>query len=766
MKITEHALKPAAAAALALVAGLACAQTPQSVEIIGRSPLPGQGIDRELLPYSTQLLRRGAVDEAQAENMTDLMARRLPGVQVNDIQGSPFQGDLTYRGFRASGILGSSQGMSVYLDGIRVNEPFGDVINWDLVPEFALDSIALVPGANPAFGLNTLGGAISLTSANGRTAPGLRGEISAGSFSRQRANLSYGAASGDWHAYAALGLFQEDGWRDFSDGHLGTLLAKVGTSTAAGDFTLSVLAGRSRLVGNGLLPLYTFDEEGQRTPDLGEARREAVYTHPDLTRNELKQAGLSWRLALDSRLSAEALAYVRDSDRSTVNGDEAEEEEEEEEEELEADRRMRPQAFGDPNATFNRTVTTQKSAGFAFALSGDHGAHRWQAGFSFDRSRVTYEQTEQEGTFDDTRGVVALDEPPELSAAVTGRSSQWGVYATDTWQLAARTHLTATLRFNQAQVSNTLTSVDDETEEVRQRPEESFRYRSWNPAIGIAQGLGGGVTAFANIARNTRVPTVIELGCADPEEPCRLPTGLQADPYLAQVRSTTVEGGVRWGTSRGYGGSVELYRTVNRDDILFSSTSVLGQLGYFRNFDRTRHQGLDAQVHGKAGALDWSLGYSFLDATYQASGFLRVGERNVEITPGTRIAGLPRHSIKAGLDWELVPSFTVGADLQAFSRRTSAGNEDGRVDDESPALLDMSVPGYALLNLRAAWKPMKGLELFARVTNVTDRRYSSFGAVAETLFDANGGYVGEDAAAVFVAPGAPRAFTVGLRWAY
>lgn len=742
------------AAGFGLGAAALAQPSTQTVEIVGTSPLPGQGVPRDLLPYHTQVVRRGALDAAQAANATDFMARRMTGVQVNDIQGSPFQGDLTFRGFRASGILGASQGMSVYLDGVRMNEPFGDVVNWDLVPEFALDSIALVPSANPAFGLNTLGGAIAMTTASGRSAPGVRGELSVGSFGRKRADLSYGVSNDQWHAYVGTGLFDERGWRDFSDGRLGTLVGKVGRSTDVGDFSLNVLAGRSTLVGNGLVPLYTFDDDGARTPDLGAARRQAVYTHPDETRNRLTQASVTWSHALTPQLTAEALIYMRRSQRTTINGDEAEESD-------------TPPLPGDPNASFNRTATRQRGAGAAFALSGKHGAHQWQVGASADRANVRYEQTEQEGTFDGTRGVLPIaGEEAELSAAVRGRSTQFGVHATDTWRVAERTHITATVRANQARVANTLTSVDDDTGEVEERPRESFRYRSLNPALGVAQGLGEGLTLFANIARNTRVPTVIELGCADPDEPCRLPAGLQADPYLKQVRSVSLEAGLRFGSQRGgNGGSVALFRTDNRDDILFRSTSVVGQLGYFQNFEHTRNQGLDAEWHSRVGPVDLGVAYSHLQATYQADGVLRIGERNVPVSRGTRIAGLPRHLFKVSADWQVLPGLALGADLQAHARRGVAGNEDGRVEDGGETEIDMSVPGYTVLNLRAAWKPasVTGLELFARVTNLTNRRGASFGALAETQFDASGSFTGNGEDALFVAPLAPRAFSLGLR---
>jgi outer membrane receptor protein involved in Fe transport len=279
----------------------------------------------------------------------------------------------------------------------------------------------------------------------------------------------------------------------------------------------------------------------------------------------------------------------------------------------------------------------------------------------------------------------------------------------------------------------------------------------------VAQALGPTLTVFGNLARNTRVPTVIELGCADPEEPCRLPAGLQADPYLAPVRTTSLEAGLRYGKAQGHSGSLTLYRADNRDDILFSSVSITGQRGYFRNFERTRHQGLDAEWRWRGGGWDLGLGYSHLQATYQADGVLRIGERNVEVRPGTRIAGLPRHTLKASVERSWGAAWSMGADLQAVSRRVSAGNEDGRYDDDEEETADFSVSGYAITNLHATWRPSAGVEVYARVHNLFDRRSASFGALAETLFDGSGAYTGEEADALFVAPGAPRSFSLGVR---
>lgn len=771
-----------ALAATGVAAQTATATLPP-VEVIGTSPLPGQGIDRNLLPYSTRVYRADDVQKSAPDNLPDYLNRHVPGAQVNDVQGSPFQGDVTYRGFRASPLLGAGQGLSVYLDGVRINEPFGDVINWDMLPEFSINSLTLVPGANPSFGLNSLGGALAFTTHDGRSAPGVRAEVSFGSFGRKRVDLGYGREYADgWHSYLAGSYFEEDGWRDHSEGHLGTVLAKLGRESGPTEWTVSLLAGRSSLVGNGLVPAYTLQDddgaedadaaraaraaraasrgreraqafEGDRSGDLYANRRESVYTHPDETRNRLVQLGADLRHELANGMLLSGLAYVRDSQRKTVNGDEADD--------------IDP-AAPDLNASFNTTDTEQTGYGAGIALSGKHAAHQWQVGATVDASRTSYEQLEQAGFFTADRGVIASDDPAELSARVKGRSLAFGLYGTDTMQVAERTHLTGTLRLNRAKVKNTLTSVDDDTGEVEARPTESFTYTALNPAVGIAHRLAAGPTLFANVARNNRVPTVIELGCADPEEPCRLPAGLQADPYLDQVKSTTVEVGTRWAITRDLRIGLAAYRTDNRNDILFRSVSVNGQLGYFQNFAKTRHTGLDADLEARLGPVDLSLGYSFLNATYEADGVLRQGERNVVVRPGTRIAGLPRHSFKLGADLSLPAGFSIGGDMLAVTSRGASGNEDGLVEDGADEQVDVSLPGYAVYNLRGSWKPaqLKGFEFFAKVNNVFDKRYESFAAVAETLFTPTGQYSGDESDAVFVAPGTPRSFFVGMRYRY
>jgi outer membrane receptor protein involved in Fe transport len=749
----------------------------RSIDVVGVAPLPGLGIDRNLLPYAVQTASSRDMRPSAGENLSEFMARTLTGVGINEISGSPFQNDVTFRGFRASPVLGSAQGISVYLDGVRVNEPFGDVVNWDMVPEAAIGSVLLAPGSNPLYGLNSLGGALALNSKSGKTHPGLDVSLSDASNGQWRTDLAYGY-SGDqpWHAFLAATLFNDRGWREHSNGRLGNVYLKLGGASGDNEWSLALLGGSSSLVGNGLLPSYRSDANGQ---GLYETNRRAIYTYADETRNRLHQAVFSVVRDLGEAGELAANAYVRNSRRDTVNGDLGE-------------------AYGDyvadcgagfladgsaanPDtcgydrnaaallhpASFNTTSTRQNSQGASVNLSRDVAAHKLLAGLTFDRSSVSFAQFAQDAFFTPDRGVLA--DPAagrEATSSVAGSARTVGLYGSDTWSVTNDTHVTVSARYNRARVANTLVNAG-----TAQAP-EAFNYQKLNPAIGVAHDAGGGLSLLANWSQSTRVPTVIELGCADPALPCRLPVGLQSDPYLKQVVSRTIEAGGRWQAGRHTSATLSVYRTVNQDDILFRSAGTTQQ-GYFSNFKRTLHQGADLSASSQWGDLTARLSYSYLHAVYDADGTLFTGARNVQVAAGTRIAGLPRHTLKLGMDWRATPALTLGAELVARSDLLTQGNEDGLIADtqadQAPQAADLRVHGYALLGLHMNYHPTQRWELYARINNVTNRRYESFGAVAQEMFP-NGRLLQPLDGAVqaapvrFVAPGAPRSVAAGLRY--
>ena len=137
-----------------------------TVNAIGSSPLPGIMINKKDIPNSTQNLREEDIKKNLSKSIVDLMNENLSGLTVKDVQNGSFQKNVDYRGFTASPLLGEAQGLAIYLDGVRINESFGDTVQWELIPENAIRQVDLM-SSNPAFGLNALGGSLSLTTKKG-----------------------------------------------------------------------------------------------------------------------------------------------------------------------------------------------------------------------------------------------------------------------------------------------------------------------------------------------------------------------------------------------------------------------------------------------------------------------------------------------------------------------------------------------------------------------------------------------------------------------
>jgi len=751
----------------------------KEVQVVNTSPLPGIGIEKSKLPYDVQTFNSATLRQGNSLNLSEYMTENLNGVNVNDIQGSPYQSDVTYRGFRASATLGAAQGLSVYLDGVRVNEAFGDVVNWDMFPEVAFDNVTLVPGSNPIYGLNTLGGALAFTTKSGLTTQGNELGLSLGSFGRTKIDLTHGSKSEDgWHRFIAGSAFSEQGWRDESAGSLQNLFVKLGRTQNDSNWDVSFLSGNSKLMGNGLTPSTNYaglDETTASGVDgLYERNRKAVYSYPDETKNTTNLLTFNFQRVLDANTELSATAYIRRSTQNRIGGD------------VECD-----DGDGQGCDTFDgvvddtidglirRSATSQTSYGVATNLTKIWDAHQVTAGAALDKSKSTYSATEQECTLNATTRNISTSDCSAAAydtAAVTGNTTALGIYLADTFTLSPATHVTFAGRYNRSTVSNTLTdyydtnNADDWGTGVV-AAKETFTYKKFNPSLGLTHKLNDSMTFFGNVGQSNRVPTVIELGCADSANPCQLPTGLQADPFLEQVVSQTIEVGMRWKNERNYALAVSAYTTNNKNDILF--TPVSAGLGYFDNFSKTRYQGVDLSASKSWGVWSLRTQYSYLYATYQDTASLMSGDRTMSITPGTRMAGLPMNTLKLHLDWRANEKLSLGASTVSTSRLITQGNEDGLVgidDDASPASADASTKGYTLLNLSATYKAEKGLEFYGKINNALNKRYETYGLIAANNFALDGstlnGTSGEQTVAKFVAPGATRSLLLGMRYKF
>ncbi len=273
-------------------------------------PLPGLALTKEQIPGNIQSISAKEIKEAHALSLTDLMNSKLQSVNVNDYQGNPFQMDVTYRGFTASPQLGTPQGLSVFFDGIRVNEPFGDVVNWDLIPTNALEGLDVYPGSNPLFGLNTLGGALAVKTKSGFTTEGVSAEVLAGSFGRKQLQISGGANNGNFAAFGAGNFFIEDGWRDNSPSKVNQAFGKLEWQGERASLAFSSLAAVNKLVGNGTVPIELYERDPK-----------AVFTSPDETRNKLLQFQISGAFDVSDTFNITGMVYKRGSNRVSTTGD-------------------------------------------------------------------------------------------------------------------------------------------------------------------------------------------------------------------------------------------------------------------------------------------------------------------------------------------------------------------------------------------------------------------------------------------------------------
>ena len=273
-------------------------------------PLPGLGLTKEEIPGNVQSISAKEIKEAHSLSITDLMNRKLQSVTVNDYQGNPFQMDVQYRGFTAGPQIGTPQGLSVFFDGIRVNEPFGDVVNWDMIPMNALAGVDVFPGSNPIFGLNTLGGAFTLKTKDGFSNYGFDADVLTGSFGRKQLQAEAGWNNGTIGLFAAGNFFLEDGWRDNSPSKVNQFFSKASYRGEKLDLNLSTLLVQTDLVGNGVLPSQMYEQD-----------RNASYTSEDTTKNKLQQFQLSGSYFVNDSFTVTAQVYRRNSKRHQKGAD-------------------------------------------------------------------------------------------------------------------------------------------------------------------------------------------------------------------------------------------------------------------------------------------------------------------------------------------------------------------------------------------------------------------------------------------------------------
>ena len=757
------------------------------VDVVSTTPMPGIGLSINKVPANIQLVNGEEFKQQQSVTIADYMNNNLQGVSVVDTQNNPFQPDVTFRGFTASPLLGTPQGMSVYVDGVRVNESFGDAVNWDLIPMNAIANMSLIPGTNPLFGLNTLGGAISVQTKSGRTHQGGATELSAGSWGRKTGSAEIGGVSKDGSVdyFFSANMFSEDGWRQASPTDVRQFFGKVGWQNETTKIDLSYTNANNDMIGNGLV-----QREFMQT--LG---RSAIHTKPDQTKNTLSFFNLSASHWFNDDVMFTGNAYYRNSKRKTLNGDANDEFDDNTYTTYDAATCL----ANDEEActgVLNRSTTKQNSYGlngqlsFNQALAGK--TNQFIVGASYDISRIKFSQTEQAGNINGARGVDPLLDV-EQGTNLHGKTKTWSLFGTNTLSLNDYWHVTGSARYNHVKVDNVdqinapgtsyaLDPLDPNYLASDETLTGSHSFSRLNPAVGVNFTPTKDLTVYGSYNEGNRAPTSMELGCANPYAPCKLPNAMAGDPPLKQVVAKTFEGGLRGNLTEDVRWSAAVYRTENNNDIQFVTTpSTANNMGYFDNVGKTRRVGIDTNLAGKVGQFGWNVGYSYVDATYQNdltllnevnsnsyddNGAAPGGNDVIQVKKGNRLANIPAHQLKVRLTYAVTPDWLVGTNVTAFSDRYMRGNENNSHVDQGDSIGNGKIAGYAIVNLDTRYNIGNGWSVFGRAINVFDNEYNNGGMMGETMFAANGTFDANGNPSGFLSPGAPRAGWLGVRYEF
>jgi iron complex outermembrane recepter protein len=734
-----------------------------TIEVIGNTPLPGSEIDRDKIPSNVLTAPASDFSHTVAPDLTDAMIRALPGVSRGDTTGNPYQPDIDYRGFTASPVPGTPEGIAVYQNGTRINEVFGDTVNWDLIPENAVNRMTLAP-SNPIYGLNALGGALSVEMKNGFNYHGAQGELSGGSFGRIGGSAQAGGQKGNIAGYITADALNDDGWRDFSSSssRLRRVYLDVGAKGDKGEVHVSFTGADNKLGNVGPTPVEMLNQ-----------RWSSVYTLPQTTHNQLAFLQLNGNYHLTDTASLQGNAYYRGFWQSHVDGNATD-----------AQPCANPAllCYGDdmtaltdysgnqlgniygPNlGEIDRTWTSANSFGGSLQLTDtrkivEHSNH-FVMGASIDHGRAHLSGTSELGIIDPTLLVnglgVNIQAPSgDLGPVILHSSSTYtGLYATDTFDLTSKLSVTAGGRLNDAHI----TLYD----QLGTALNSDNHYSHINPVVGVTYKITPNVTAYGGYSQSNRAPTPLELGCADPSRPCMIDNFLVSDPPLKQVVSTTYEAGLRG--SFGIGGTLRwhagVYRTSNRDDIINVASQATG-FGYFQNAAKTRRQGVEAGMSFTKGSWQLYANYTFVDATFQTA--LALSSPNnpfadanglIYVTLGDHIPAIPDQRFKAGFNYNITAPWLVGADLNVVGRQYLIGDQSNQ---------NAEVPAYWVVNLHTSYKVNKHIEVFGLVQNLFNQHYYASG----TFFGATDvPFLTFNDPRSFV-PGMPLAVYAGIRGTY
>jgi iron complex outermembrane recepter protein len=719
----------------------------ETVVVTGVSPLPGTTIDADKIAGDIQTLSVSDLTRDQQKNvLPNAIATQLSSVNLNDEQGSQFQPDFVYRGFEASPISGVAEGIAVYQDGVRLNESFGDNVNWDLVPEFAVNHFTLESN-NPVFGLNALGGAVTLEMKNGLDFSGAQAELSGGSFGNITGDAEYGAQFGKFGFYLGVGGTHDDGFRYQSPTTLRQAYSDLAYETGSLTLHLAVSGALNDIAAVGPTPVEMLAQDPR-----------AVFTYPQAMRNESELAQFHGIYQVNDVLNFSFNTYYRHFHQRLVDGNTTDVNycsNDGLQLCLEGAYNFPDDALNDTagnivpasvlpagatpgESDYTKTVTNSLGVAGQVSLSapiGDH-ANSFVIGASVDSGITNYSAYGELGTLTSSLQVVGsgiiIDQtnsttaqpPIEAPVAVGAKNTYSGFYAIDVFDVTPSLSWSLSGRFNAAQI----TLVDHSGDTLN----GSHSFTRFNPGTGLTYKITDQITAYAGYSESNRAPTAGELSCADPTSPCLLDAFLVSDPNLKQVVSHDYEFGLRGGFGVAilpgtFTWKAGAYRTDSANDILLLATDING-FGYFQNAGTTRHQGFDLHLGYKDSRWKLQANYSYLEASFRDPEILSSNSPSADanglvyVSPGDRVPMNPSNRLTSSADYAVTSAWSVGGDVRLQSGEYLVGDES----NQQPKL-----PGFTTVNIRTNYQINSYFSVFGEVQNLLDRTYYTYGSFTQ-----------------------------------
>ena len=552
---------------------LAAGEGTEHVVVYGTLPDSDIGQDAGKVPGELQSFSADRVTAQHGATVLDALGSQAAGVSLSDTQGNAMFQDLRFHGFEASPLQGTPQGLAVYQNGVRLNEAFGDTVNWDAIPQNAIARMD-VWSSNPVFGLNALGGSVNMIMKNGFTWQGADASLQGGSYGHGMASAQWGMEDGAFSFYGAAEGVTDEGWRFHSQSNLGRLYADAGWRFGNSEIHLVASGAATSLGVVGPTPF-----------DLIQRNAKSVYTFPQTTRNTIGSLALNGKSRLDENWQIEASVYVRSLKQRHVDGNDGNFESCSSRSSFGGKLCLQDDAFGTPaggkTTAFRDQFVILNSAGatFPFAASAFYGtvdrtytdsatrggtvqitgnaplfglANYFTAGASIDSSAIGFHSASTLGRIFPSLDVAVDSTVPGAGNIVHTQgnlgyapvnlgatTSYYGLYAVDALDLTDTLTLTAGFRVNAADI------VTRDRSGIAAELNGSHGYGHINPLAGLTWKISDGISAFGGYSEANRAPTPLELDCASQTQPCLLEGSLVADPPLAQVVSHTYQAGLR-----------------------------------------------------------------------------------------------------------------------------------------------------------------------------------------------------------------------------